>query len=153
MEKRHDRSSVSMLIEHIIMTPKYRGKIFNGEIADRTDEIIREICQNIDVEIIELSVQTNHVHVMIQHPPKISISQIVEKIKSNSSRILRSEFPKLYDWCPKGLWSRGYHVVSVGPGHDIVRQYIKKQDSHHANRTPKSLDLGSHGVTYDEEDW
>lgn len=137
--KRHDRSSVSNLSEHIVFTTKFRGKVLKGRVATECEKAIREICDNMDIEIISIAIQPEHTHVQIQHPPKLSISEIVEKLKSNSSKHLRRKFPHLKKWCKKALWSRGYHAESVGHGKDVVRKYIQDQSNHASSGFTESV--------------
>lgn len=131
--KRHDRSSVSMLTEHLVITPKYRSKVLKGRVAVECERIIREVCGELDIEVIQIAVRPEHVHILLQHPPKLSISKIVEKVKSLSSGRLRRQFPHLKKWCSKALWSRGYHAESIGHGHDVVRRYIQSQGTNHGS--------------------
>jgi putative transposase len=130
--KRHDHSSVTLLAEHLVITTKYRGKVLKGRVATECERIMREVCDNINIEIIQIAIEPEHAHILLQQPPKLSISVIVEKIKSNSSRILRQRFPHLKKWCKKALWSRGFHAVSIGHGHDTVRKYIESQGTNNA---------------------
>lgn len=131
--KRYDRSSVSELAEHFVITTKFRGRVLRGDVAIKCEKTIREICRNIDVKILEIAVELDHVHLLLQHSPKLSISEIMEKIKSNSSRLLRQKFPHLKKWCKKALWSRGFYVGSMGRGEWTVRGYIRKQGKNHAS--------------------
>ena len=130
IDQRHDYSSVSKLRVHITLTPKYRKKIFQSHVKTECENSIRATCEILQIDIISLSVQPDHIHMFIQHPPKLSISKIVELIKTKSSRHLRMEFPHLKRWCKKALWSRGFHVTSVGHGEDAVINYIQNQGDH-----------------------
>jgi putative transposase len=124
---RRDRHTVSMISDHLVFSPKYRGKVLVGEVAVRAEELIREICREYDIEIIEIAVNADHVHLFINHPPKYSSSFIANMIKGKSSRRLRLEFPHLVAWCKKGLWARSCFHGSVGQGHNVVERYISSQ--------------------------
>ena len=124
---RVDRHTTSMLANHMVITPKYRGKVLKGEVAIECERQIRWICKQLEVEIIELAVAEDHVHLFLQCPPKIAPSKIVEKIKSNTSRRLRESFPHLVSWCPNALWAPGCFHGSVGQGFDVVERYIAGQ--------------------------
>ena len=127
-ELRHDRHTVSLLTDHMVITPKYRGKILVGEVGLVTEAIIRKTCKEMDIKIIDISVNIDHVHLFIQYPPKYSVSFIAKKIKGRSSRILRQHFPHLREWCKDHLWSPGCYHGSVGQGWEVVEKYISTQD-------------------------
>jgi len=87
----------------MVITPKYRGKILVGDVALATEGIIRKTCSEMDIQIIDIAVNVDHVHLFIKYPPKYSVSYIAKKIKGRSSRILRQHFPHLKEWCPDHL--------------------------------------------------
>ena len=118
---------MSMITEHLVFSSKYRGKVLVGEVGKRCEEVISEICEEIEIEVIEIAVNVDHVHLFIQIPPKYSYSEIANKIKGKSSRILRREFPHLVKWCPRGLWAPSCYHGSVGYGPDAVKNYISSQ--------------------------
>jgi putative transposase len=131
-ELRHDRHTVSLLTDHMVFAPKYRGKILTGDVAMICEGIICKICREMDIEIIEIAVNSDHVHIFFKYPPKYSLSYIAKKIKGVSSRILRKEFPQLQEWCGDHLWAPSCFHGSVGNGWDVVCRYIDTQDVHHA---------------------
>ena len=100
---RRDRHTVSTISDHLVFPPKYRGKVLVGDVVVRAEQIIREICNETGVGIIEMAVNSDHVHLFINYPPKYSPSFIANMIKGKSSRRLRLEFPHLVAWCRKGL--------------------------------------------------
>ena len=124
---RRDRHTVSMISDHLVFSPKYRGKVLVGDVAKRAEEIIRDICKEHDIQIIEMAVNSDHVHLFFNYPPKYSPSFIANMIKGKSSRRLIQEFPHLVAWCKKGLWARSCFHSSVGQGHDVVERYISSQ--------------------------
>jgi putative transposase len=121
------RHTVSMLTEHLVFSPKYRGKMLVGEVGRRAEKVIREICDEMEIEIIEIAVNVDHVHLFFEFPPKYSLSYIANRVKGKSSRQLRREFPHLVKWCPKGLWAPSCFHGTVGHGHDVVEKYILNQ--------------------------
>lgn len=129
--ERHDRSSVSILTEHLVFTPKFRGKVLQGRVAAECERTIRDVCKELDIKVIQIAVNPEHVHIQLQHPPKLSLSEIVGKLKANSSRELRRQFPHLKKWCKKALWSRGFFVISVGHDNQVVQRYIESQKTNH----------------------
>lgn len=83
-ELRRDRHTVSLLTDHLVITPKYRGKILTSEVAFVAEAIIRGTCAEMSIKIIDMAV--DHVHIFFQYPPKYSLSYIAKKIKGRSSR-------------------------------------------------------------------
>ncbi len=111
----------------MVITPKYRGKILTGEVAFVTEGIIRGTCTEMGIEIIDIAVNIDHVHLFFQYPPKYSVNFIAKKIKGRSSRILRKEFPHLREWCEDHLWSPGcYHVLSARVGKLLRNTFPRK---------------------------
>ncbi len=98
-ELRHDRHTVSLLSDHMVFAPKYRGKILVGDVVMVAEGIICKTCKEMDIEIIEIAVNPDHVHIFFRYPPKYSLSYIAKKIKGVSSKRLRDEFPHLKDMC------------------------------------------------------
>ncbi|KAF5415215.1 MAG: hypothetical protein C5S48_06420 [Candidatus Methanogaster sp.] len=127
-ELRHDRHTVSLLTDHMVITPKYREKILVGDVALAVEGIIRTTCKEMKIEIIDMAVNIDHVHLFIGYPPKYSVSFIAKKIKGRSSRILRQNFPHLKEWCKDHLWAPGCYHGSVGHGWEVVEKYIGTQD-------------------------
>lgn len=109
--------SKSNLKAHIILVSKYRHKLFNDPIKEDTKNIIQEIANKSDFEIIEMETYIDHIHIMIQYEPKLSISQIVRRIKQSSSKELwkiHKDFLNTKYWYRKCLWTDGYFVCSIG---------------------------------------
>jgi putative transposase len=69
-----------------VFSPKYRGKVLEGEVAEAAEEIIRENCKELDIDVIDLAVNIDHVHLFIKYPPKYSVSWIAKRIKGRSSK-------------------------------------------------------------------
>lgn len=68
---RHDNHTVSLLTDHLFFSPKYRGKVLEGEIAEAAEEIIRETCKELDIEVIDIAVNVDHIHLFIKYPPEV----------------------------------------------------------------------------------
>jgi putative transposase len=138
---RKDRHTVSISMEHLVFSPKYRGKVLVGDVGHRAEEVIREICEDMGLKVIELAVNVDHVHIFFQYPPKYSKSYIARRIKGRSSRILRQEFPHLVKWNKKGLWAPSCFHGSVGQGMDVMETYISSQKPDWGKR-PKLKESG-----------
>jgi len=99
-----------------------------GDVAMLAEAIIRKTCKELDIEVIDMSVSSDHIHLFIQYPPKYSVSFIAKRLKGRTSRILRQEFPELKKWCKKSLWAPSCYHGSVGHGWEVVEKYIAGQD-------------------------
>lgn len=88
---RFDRHTASMLTDHLVFCPKYRGKVLVGDIRDYAEKVIRQICEEMGIDIIRIAVNSEHVHIFFKYPPKYSVSYIANIIKGRSSRLLRPE--------------------------------------------------------------
>lgn len=71
---RHDRHTVSLLTDHLVFSPKYRGKVLEGEVAEAAEEIIRENCKELDIEIIDMAMNVDYVHLFIKYPQNIPLA-------------------------------------------------------------------------------
>lgn len=93
---------------------------------------MRAVCEDFEVELVEFNGESNHVHLLVNFPPKVAVSKLVNSLKGVSSRRLRHEFPELaqYYWRGKRLWSGSYFAGSVGGGAplSVLRQYIEQQN-------------------------
>lgn len=127
---RTGRSCVFKNNVHLVFVTKYRREVFTGDMLDRMRVLFIESCEQMDVELIEFGGEDDHVHVLVNVPPKLAISNLVGKLKGKSSYFLRKEFmPQLKTklW-GKHLWSPSYCVVSCGGAPlEIVRQYVDHQ--------------------------
>ena len=107
--------TISELQIHIVWVTKYRYKVLQGKIQERCREIIIQICDAEDIRILSGVVSKEHVHMHIEYPPKKSVSDIVKKLKGQSSRKLQMEFKELSkQYWGKHFWAIGYGVWSTG---------------------------------------
>ena len=115
---------------HLIFVPKYRYKILEGKIALKVENCIRAFSEQKDVEIIELNVQIDHIHILAMIPPKLSISDYVGIIKGRTAIRIFNEFKKLKEqkYWGNHFWTRGYCVDTVGLDEEMIRKYVKYQD-------------------------
>ena len=114
---------------HIVWIPKYRKRILQGAIKNRLIELFQQCSDMNGWKIEELNIQPDHVHLLIQLKPSLSISDSVQRLKGGSSRIIRQEYPKLEEflWGPS-FWADGYFVESVGKiTEDAIRDYVRNQ--------------------------
>ena len=114
---------------HLVWCPKYRKKIFEREeVRGRAEQMIREICEAYGIEILEMEIEEEHIHLLVSFPPSRSIGEVVRIIKSNSGRGLFREFPGLKKRLWGGeLWEDGYFARTVGDRmtRDVIARYIE----------------------------
>ena len=112
---------------HVVWCPKYRRKVLVGKIEKRLKEVIEETCAKLSVEIIEMELMPDHVHLLLEVDPQFGIHKAIKRIKGVSSRILRQEFKELCTKLPT-LWSNSYFVSTVGGAPlEVIKQYIENQ--------------------------
>ena len=112
---------------HVVWCPKYRRKVLIGGVDTRLKELIEEVCQEIHVEIIEMEIMPDHVHLLLEVDPQFGIHKAIKAIKGRTSRILRQEFSELKTKLPT-LWTNSYFVSTVGGAPlEIIKQYIEGQ--------------------------
>ena len=125
---RRERHSISSLKIHLVYVTKYRRSVFNAESLAVIEKSFRDVALKMDFKILEFNGESDHTHALIEYPPKLSISQIVNALKGVSSRIYgKAGYPKP---CGKdALWSPSYLVSSVGGAPiEVLKQYIKDQE-------------------------
>jgi len=129
-EIRRGRHCVSKMHCHLVFVTKYRSSVFNSEILDSMQEIFKYICDCFEAELIEFEGEENHVHLLINYPPKLTISKLVNSLKGTSSRMLRQKHPELIKHYWKGvLWSPSYFAGSCGGAPlSLIKDYIKNQN-------------------------
>ncbi|WP_024874476.1 IS200/IS605 family transposase [Saccharomonospora piscinae] len=127
---RTGRHVVFTMHAHLVFVTKYRHPVFTDTHLQRMEEVMRRVCEDFEVELEEFNGETNHVHLLVNFPPKVTVSKLVNSLKGVSSRLLRKEFEDLRFAYWKGvrLWSGSYFAGSVGGAPiSVVRQYIEQQ--------------------------
>ena len=113
---------------HIVFAPKYRRQIVYGQIKKDIGEIIRKLCNEKKVEIIEAEACPNHIHMLVSIPPYLSIAQFVGFLKCKSTLMIFDRHANLkYKYGSRSFWCRGYYVDTVGKNERIIQEYIKNQ--------------------------
>jgi putative transposase len=130
-ELRTGRHCVFNMHVHLVFVTKYRRHVFSKQILLRMHEVFNEVCTDFEAEIVEFDGEKDHVHVLVNYPPKVSVSKLVNSLKGVSSRLLRKEFPGLANNYFKGvLWSPSYFAASCGGAPiSIIKQYIQQQQT------------------------
>lgn len=112
---------------HVVWCPKYRRKVLVNGVDIRLKELIKSIATKIQVDIIEMEIMPDHVHILLEVDPQFGIHKAVKNIKGKTSRILRQEFPWLRSRIPT-LWTNSYFCSTVGGAPlSIIKQYIEDQ--------------------------
>jgi len=114
---------------HLVWIPKYRRRVLEGAIASRVEELFREASEVNAWTMHELNIQPDHVHLLLQFPPRLSVSKVVNVLKGGSSRVIRMEFPDLTEFLwGKSFWCDGYFAETVGQTEEaVIRRYIQNQ--------------------------
>lgn len=130
-EIRTGRHCVFNLHVHLVFVAKYRRRIFTKVILDRMEEVLKTVCDDFEAELIEFDGERDHVHLLVNYPPKLALSKLVNSLKGVSSRLLRKEFPELEKHFYKGvLWSPSYFAASCGGAPiSIIKTYIQSQQT------------------------
>ena len=115
---------------HIVWAPKYRYRVLTGAVKELVEKDIRTLCEWKEVEVLELSVQADHVHLVCSVPPKLSISSFMGFLKGKLAIKLFKSYPALKQkpYWGNHFWSRGYFVNTVGMNEDLIRRYVKYQE-------------------------
>lgn len=112
---------------HVVWCPKYRRKVLVDEVESRFKEIIMQACTEVKVDIIEMEVMPDHVHLLLEVDPQYGIHRVVKMLKGRTSKILRTEFKSIKSRLPS-LWTNSYFVSTVGGAPlEIIKQYIEQQ--------------------------
>jgi putative transposase len=138
-EDRRSGHTITNLMVHLVWVTKYRYPVLKGDIQSRCRETIIQICDAEDVQILKGVVSKDHIHMHIEYPSRISISNLVKRLKGRTSRILQREFPVLKKrYWGRHFWAIGYGAWSTGNVTDeMVQEYLE----HHRN--PANKDKGN----------
>jgi len=130
-EIRRGRHCVFKMHVHLVFVAKYRRKVFDGDAIDRMRRMFGKVCDDMQASLVEMDGEDNHVHLLVEYPPKLAVSVLVNSLKGVSSRLLRKERPDLKKRYWKNmLWSPSYFASSCGGAPiSIIRQYIEQQET------------------------
>ena len=113
---------------HIVFAPKYRRKEIYGKLRKDIGEILRKLCEQKDVEILEAHACVDHIHMLVSIPPHLSIAQFMGYLKGKSSLMIFDRHANLkYKYGSRHFWCRGYYVDTVGRNKKIIAEYIRDQ--------------------------
>jgi len=129
-EIRTGRHCVFAIHAHLVFVTKYRKLVFTSEALDILKDVMQKVCDDFGVELAAFEGEDNHVHLLINYPPKIQLSKLVNSLKGVSSRMLRKQIPSIANRYYKNvLWSPSYFVASCGGAPlSVIKQYVEQQD-------------------------
>lgn len=127
---RTGRHCVFKLHVHLVFVTKYRKKVFTNEVLKDLELIFQDVARDFETDIVEMNGEDNHIHLLLNYPPKVSISKLVNSLKGVSSRLIRKQHPQLVQYYWKGgLWSPSYFAGSCGGAPlSVIKQYIEQQN-------------------------
>ena len=133
-EIRHGRHCVFLMHVHLVFVTKYRPEVFTEEILDDLRPMFASVCADFESELVEFDGEDDHVHLLVNYPPKVSVSNLVNSLKGVSSRMIRKKnYPSIREKLWRGaLWSPSYFAGSCGGASiAVIRQYIEQQQTPH----------------------
>ena len=126
---RTGRHCVFALHVHLVFVTKYRRDVLSGPAIRDLNAIFSKVCEDFKARLVECNGEDDHVHLLVEYPPQVSISKLVNSLKGVSSRLLRMHRPEVSGRYFKGvLWSPSYFAASCGGAPiSIIRQYVEQQ--------------------------
>ena len=116
---------------HIVFTPKYRRKMIYNQYREDVREIIKQLCSYTGVEILGGNVMSDHVHILVSIPPKMSVSSFMGYLKGKSALMMFDRHANLkYKFGNRHFWSEGYYVSTVGLNEAVIKKYIQDQEKY-----------------------
>ena len=113
---------------HVVFIPKYRQKVFFGKMRRKIGQILRQLCQQRGVELLEGHAMSDHIHLCLSVPPKYSIANTIGFLKGKSAIKIHRDLLHQKRMTGLHFWARGYCVSTVGYDEVAVRQYIREQE-------------------------
>ncbi len=129
---------------HIVFAPKYRRKVFYGQKRLEIGEILRELCKWKEVVILEAEVCPDHIHMLVEIPPKISVSSFMGYLKGKSNIMIYNKWGNMkFKYRNRQFWCRGYYVDTAGKNAKKIQEYIKHQLDEDRTLDQLTLDLNN----------
>lgn len=125
---RRGRHSISRLVVHLVFVVKYRRAVLAAEHLERMEAVCLGVAEKMGFQLLEFNGEADHVHLLVEYPPTLSVSSLVNHLKGVSSRMLRKEFPEL---AARGahLWTPSYFAASAGGAPiERLREYVESQE-------------------------
>lgn len=133
---------------HVVFAPKYRRKVFYAQKRLEIGHILRELCRWKDINILEAEICPDHIHMLIEIPPKMSVSSFMGYLKGKSSLMIYEKWGNMkYKYRNRQFWCRGYYVDTVGKNTKKIQEYIQNQLNQDKETDQLLLDLNDPFVT------
>jgi putative transposase len=113
---------------HVVFIPKFRRKVLYGKLRRRVGAILRDLCRQRGVELLEGNAQCDHIHMVLSIPPKLSVAHTNGFLKGKSAVRIHRELLKERRMTGLHFWARGYSVSTVGIDEDRIRKYVREQE-------------------------
>ena len=127
---------------HVVILPKYRRKVIYGRLRRGIGPILRDLCRQKDIELVEAKTMQDHIHMLLSVPPRYSIAMTIGYLKGKSAtRIHRELLHTKGTMFGLSFWARGYCVSTVGLDEDQIRRYIREQDKLQRDQDQGELSL------------
>ena len=127
-EIKHTAHSSYRCEYHIVFAPKFRRKVIYGELKRDIGAILRKLCKEMKVEIIEAEACPDHIHMLVSIPPYMSVAHFMGTLKSKSALMIFDRHANLkYKYGNRHFWCRGYYIDTVGKNEKMIRDYIRNQ--------------------------
>ena len=140
---RHSSHALTRFTAHLVWVTKYRYHVLTGDVQKRCHTLLIQICDSEDIHILKGAVSIDHVHMHIEYPPKLSISEIMKKLKGRTSCLIQDEFPHLKKrYWGNHFWAIGYGAWSTG---NVTEEMIQEYIEHHreeSNDNTNTLMIG-----------
>ena len=133
---------------HVVFAPKYRRKVFYAQKRLEIGHILRELCRWKDISILEAEICPDHINMLIEIPPKMSVSSFMGYLKGKSSLMIYEKWGNMkYKYRNRQFWCRGYYVDTVGKNTKKIQEYIQNQLNQDKETDQLLLDLNDPFVT------
>ena len=126
---------------HVVITPKYRKKVFFGKRRHQIGGIIRELCRQRGIELLEGHAMPDHIHMVLSIPPKYSVANTIGFLKGKSAVRVHRELMKHRRMTGLHFWADGYSVSTIGLDEETIRKYVRDQDRRDRNLDQQEFDF------------
>ena len=126
---------------HVVITPKYRKKVFYGRMRKKIGEIIRELCRQRGIELLEGHAMPDHIHMVLSIPPKFSVANTIGFMKGKSAVRVHRELLQHRRMTGLHFWADGYCVSTIGLDEATIRNYVRDQERRDKNLDQRELDF------------
>jgi len=126
---------------HVVITPKYRKKVFFGKMRRQIGRIIRDLCRQKKIELLEGHAMADHIHMVLSIPPKYSVANTIGFLKGKRASRIHRELMKERRMTGLHFWANGYCVSTIGLNEETIRRYVREQDQRERRQDQRELDF------------